>query len=98
MKTTIKKLSAMPYAQAHVEIDEAGNIHLFSYVTRVASIIDGWLEVYGLYSQTTRRHIGAFMKEYIEWPNGSRGSYQDAKSLYELGCRMLLATGEIEEC
>ena len=95
---TIKKLSAMPYAQAHVEIDNEGNIYLFSYVTCVASIVDGWLTIHGLYSATTRRHICAFMKEYIEWPNCNRGSYQDAKSIYELGCRMLLATGEIEEC
>lgn len=32
---TIKKLSAMPYAQAHVEIDAAGNVYLFSYLTLV---------------------------------------------------------------
>ena len=51
---TIKKLSRMPYAQAHVEIHD-GTISLFSYVTLVADIDkDGWLTVYGLYSQTTR--------------------------------------------
>lgn len=97
MKNTIKKLSAMPYAQAHVEIDEEGIIYLFSYVTCVATIANDWLEVYGLYSSTTRRHIGAFMKEYIEWPNGTRGEYKTAKILYENGWRLNIATGEIED-
>lgn len=98
MKTTIKKLSAMPYAQAHVEIDTEGNIYLFSYFTCVASIDrDGWLEIYGLHSRTTRKHIGAFMREYIEFPNGDRGSYQTAKTVYENGWRLNIDTGEIED-
>ena len=62
---TIKKLTAMPYAQAHIEIDNDYNISLFSYVTLVATITkEGWLTVYGLYSMTARKHISAFMKEY----------------------------------
>ena len=62
---TIKKLSAMPYAQAHIKKDDNGNIHLFSYVTLVATLTkSGWLTVFGLYSQTTRKHISAFAKEY----------------------------------
>ena len=98
MKNIIKKLSAMPYAQAHVEIDADKNIHLFSYVTRVASLDkDGWLEVYGLYSKTTRKHIGAFMKEYVKFPNGERGTYQTAKTVYENGWRYNVLTGEIED-
>lgn len=94
---TIKKLSAMPYAQAHVEIDGNGNVYLFSYVTCVAAIVDGWLEIYGLYSVTTRRHIGAFVREYIEWPNGSRCDYQTARNLYEKNWRLCIETGEIED-
>ena len=62
---TIKKLTKMPYAQAHVEITDGGEISLFSYVTRVAVIDeDGYLTVNGLYSMTTRKHISAFLKEY----------------------------------
>ena len=61
----IKKLKAMPYAQAHTEQYDNGDIALVSYVTVVATLSnDGWLNVYGLYSNTTRRHISAFMKEY----------------------------------
>jgi hypothetical protein len=87
----IKKLSAMPYAQAHVELTEENRIALFSYVTLVAEIVDGWLYVYGLYSQTTRKHIGAFCKEYANC------TYQTAKSLYEKGYRMNIHTGEVVE-
>ena len=95
---TIKKLSAMPYAQAHVEIDNNNNIHLFSYVTLVCTITeDGWLTCTGTYSQTTRRHIGAFMREYVEWPNGERGDYYTAKHCYEGNYRFNIYTGEVED-
>ena len=79
---TIKKLTAMSYAQAHIEIDEKGNVYLFSYVTCVASIdSDGWLTIYGLHSQTTRRHIGCFVRE----------------SIYNDGYKLNIHTGEIVE-
>lgn len=97
MKNTIKKLAYMPYAQAHVEIDEHGNIYLFSYVTLVCAIEDGWLSCTGTYSQTTRKHIGAFMREYVTWPNGDRGDYYTAKHCYEGNYKLNLETGEIEE-
>ena len=90
---TIKKLSAMPYAQAHIEIDENGNSNLFSYVTLVATITnDGWLTVYGLHSMTTRKHISAFVKEYT---NGML-DYTNAKAAYEDHYRINIYTGEIE--
>ena len=87
----IKKLSAMPYAQSHVELTSENRIALFSYVTLVAEIVDGWLYIHGLYSQTTRKHIGAFCKEYANC------DYKTAKSLYENGYRMNIHTGEVEE-
>ena len=90
---TIKKLTAMPYAQAHIEIDNDGNTHLFSYVTLVATITnEGWLTVYGLHSMTTRKHISAFMKEY-----GGVLRYDSAKAAYEDNYRINIHTGEIEE-
>ena len=95
---TIKKLSTMPYAQAHVEIDNDNNIHLFSYITLVCTITeDGWLTCTGTYSQTTRRHIGAFMREYVEFPNGERGDYYTAKHCYEGNYRFNIYTGEVED-
>ena len=90
----IKKLTAMPYAQAHIEIDNDRNINLFSYVTLVATITsDGWLTVYGLHSMTTRKHISAFMKEY----GGGVLDYQSAKAAYEGNYRINIHTGEVEE-
>lgn len=95
---TIKKLSRMPYAQAHVEIDAAGNIHLISYVTLVCTITaDGWLTCTGTYSRTTLKHIGAFMREYVQWPNGECGDAYTAKQCYEGNYRMNVYTGEVEE-
>ena len=89
---TIKKLSAMPYAQAHIEIESDGTTHLFSYVTRVATIdADGWLTIFGLYSQTTKRHIGCFMAEYVGL------DFQAAKMMYTNGDKYSLLTGELVE-
>lgn len=87
-----KKLKAMPYAQAHVEINDAANVYLFSYCTLVAKIEDNKLEVMGLYSQTTRKHIGAFVKEYA-----GGISYQTAKQLYDDHKTMDICTGEVED-
>ena len=87
---TIRKLAAMPYAQAHVEILEDGSKLLFSYVTLVAEISrDGWFRINGLYSMTTRKHIGAFCKEY------ANTSYQTAKAIYEDREVYNIYTGEI---
>lgn len=88
---TIKKLSAMPYAQAHVEINDNGDICLFSYVTLVAWIDrDGWCGCTGTYSQTTRKHISAFAKEYA-----SPFDYYSFKKAYEGGYVMNRHTGEV---
>ena len=85
-----KKLSAMPYAQAKVRM-LSGCYHneLISYQTTVAAIRDGWLYIYGLYSATTRKHIGAFMREY------ANSNYQLAKMLYENKMVYNIYTGEV---
>lgn len=89
----IKKLTAMPYAQAHVEIDDDGNISLFSYVTKVAEIeCDGFVSCFGLHSMTTRKHISAFVKEYTQTL-----SYHDVKTAYESHHKINHYTGEIVE-
>ena len=95
---TYKKLNRMPYAQAHVEIDDDENVYLFSYVTLVCKLTcDGWLTCTGTYSQTTRKHIGAFMREYVTYPSGDNGSYYEAKRCYENNERFNIYTGEVEE-
>jgi hypothetical protein len=63
---------------------------MFSYTTPVIRIdSDGWLSVKGLYSMTTIKHIGWFMRE--------RGmTYQLAKGLYMDGLRYNVYTGEVK--
>ena len=87
-----KKLNKMPYAQAKVLIMDNGNIILRSYYTDVAMIrSDGWLTINGLYSATTRRHIGAFVKEYANI------SYQLAKDLCIKKMAYNIYTSEVVE-
>ena len=85
-----KKLSAMPYAQAKVNL-LSGFYHneLISYETTVAAVRGGWLYIYGLYSATTRKHIGAYVREYANI------SYQTAKDLYQKKMKYNIYTGEV---
>lgn len=95
IKTEIKVLEQMPYAQAHVRITN-GNIYLFSYTTLVCALEkdkqgDQWLTCYGLYSNTTRKHISAFMREYTKF------DYHTAKNCYNNNYKLNLNTGEVEQ-
>jgi hypothetical protein len=65
-------------------------IALYSYTTRVAEVREGWLHVYGLYSMTTRRHIGWFMREL-------GFTYQLAKQIYEDNKDFNIYTGEVRD-
>ena len=87
---TTTTLTAIPYGNAKVHIYEDGTIVLISYTTPVAYIeADGRLIIRGLYSATTRKHIGAFVREY------ARIEYQTAKRLYEHDETYNIYTGEI---
>ena len=87
---TTANLSAMPYAQAKVLTFEDGTIQLMSYATIVATIDrEGWLSIHGLYSMTTRKHIGAFMREFTGM------EYQTAKQIYTDGYQLNIHTGEV---
>ena len=60
---TFRKLKYMPYAQAQVK--QYGDVIILqSYATDVIIIENGVMQVTGLYSMTTRKHISAFMREY----------------------------------
>lgn len=87
--TTSSTLKSMPYAQAHI-IRRPNIITLVSYKTEVAEIRGGVLTVYGLYSMTTRKHIGAFMKEFGL-------DYSIAKYCYTHHVRFDIATKEYIE-
>ena len=85
----IKKLKEIPYGNAFVEVIDKDNVYLWSYRTMVAKIEQGWLTINGLYSMTTRKHIGAFMREYCN------SDYKMAKQLYYDGYKLDLNTGEV---
>ena len=82
-----RKLKNHEYAQAYVLIendDDSIVYRLVSYSTHVATVTEtagGWfLDCYGLYSMTTRRHIGWFLDDI-----GSPFTFQDAKHSVETG-------------
>ena len=79
------------YANTYVRIFDDNTVQLVSYTTTVIEITpDGWLHVNGLYSMTTIKHIGWFMRE--------RGfTYQLAKQLYKDNKLFNVYTGEIRD-
>lgn len=89
----VYKFKDHPYAQAQIEefempCDGLAKI-LTSYSTVVATIDEeGWLHINGLYSATTRKHIGWFMREL-------GFNYQLAKQLYNDNAEMNIETGEV---
>lgn len=87
---TITTNNGHKYAKTHVINYEDGTVVLMSYTTPVIKIDrDGWLSVKGLYSMTTIKHIGWFMRE--------RGmTYQLAKALYKDGLQMNVYTREVK--
>ncbi len=86
----IRKINGHEYAQVKVYEYDNGAMTLVSYTTAVIGINpEGWLEVSGLYSRTTIKHIGWFMREL-------GFTYQLAKSLYINNMRFNIHTGEIE--
>lgn len=85
-----KRLAYCPNGSAGVVFNDNG-VHLVSYTTVVCSIDnDGFLTCTGTYSATTRKHIGAFLKEYAPTM-----CYYDAKKAYEMGYAVNIHTGEI---
>ena len=91
MSYTTKTNNGHKYAQTHVRIFDDNTVQLVSYTTTVIEITpDGWLSVNGLYSMTTIKHIGWFMRE--------RGfTYQLAKQLYKDNKLFNVYTGEVRD-
>ena len=85
----IRKFADHKYAQAEIHEYPDGRMTLISYVTPVIEIDkEGWLHVNGLYSMTTIRHIGWFMREL-------GFTYQLAKQLYADHKDFNIYTGEV---
>ena len=86
------KLKNRPYAQCSVRELIDGSVVFTSYNTDVIYIDkEGWLSVTGLYSATTRKQIGYFLKEYVP-----ALTYQDIKSLYYNKRVLNIYTAEIK--
>ena len=84
-----RKFNDHPYAQATILEFTDGSKALVSYTTTVVTIDnEGWLHVNGLYSMTTIKHIGWFMREL-------GFTYQLAKQLYNDRKEMNIYTGEV---
>jgi len=84
-----RKFNDHKYAQAQINTYPDGSQALQSYETIVIEIdAEGWLHVNGLYSKTTIRHIGWFMREL-------GFTYQLAKALYLDNKEMNIHTGEV---
>ena len=87
------KLKNHQYSQCSVFVHTDGSVVFRSYSTDVIYLDkDGWLYVSGLYSATTRKQIGYFLKEYVPQLN-----YYDIKSLYYSNHMINIHTGEIKE-
>lgn len=81
----IRKLTNHKSAQCHVLIEDNGTINFISYTTLVIQAIPHTSGKYalfctGTYSQTTRKQIGWFLKEYF-----GDVSYYDMKKCAEDG-------------
>ena len=88
---TTKNNGGHNYANTYIRIFDDNTVQLVSYTTTVIEINpEGWMSVNGLYSRTTIKHIGWFMRE--------RGmSYYTAKQLYLDNKEMNVYTGEIRD-
>lgn len=91
MSYTTKSNNGHEYANTYVRIFDDNTVQLVSYTTTVIEITpDGWLSCNGLYSMTTIKHIGWFMRE--------RGfTYQLAKQIYLDGKEFNVYTGECRD-
>ncbi len=79
------------YAQCKILVRNDGTLLLKSYNTIVCGLTkDGWLDCSGLYSRTTIKHIGWFMRYF-----GNGCSYYDAKYAWKNDCVVNTKTGEI---
>lgn len=86
---TTRKFNDHPHAQANIIESLDGAKALVSYTTTVITVDnEGWLHVTGLYSPTTIKHIGWFMREL-------GFTYQLAKQLYNDHKDFNIYTGEV---
>lgn len=92
--TEKKALKGHDQANCYVFKTSSGKWGLCSYNTVVLLIdTDNYLECTGLYSMTTRRHIGWFLSEYFPHLN-----YYFVKDMAMKGYKFNLEDGDIVDC
>lgn len=87
--TVDKPLADHESAQAGVKFGVDGSIELWSYATHVCTIKGDYVYCYYNGTQTTRKHIGWFMREY------ANSYYQVAKMSAVSGKWVNFKTGEV---
>jgi len=88
-----KPLKYCPYGSCGTIERSNGNVYLKSYSTFVLCLTsEGWLQCSGIYSRTTIKHIGAWLKEYAPGV-----SYYTAKQCYTEGKAYNIHTGEFKD-
>ena len=89
---TTTNLTNHPYAQCKVRKYTDGSVQFISYSTPVIMVTpSGWLHCFGTFSQTTRRQISWFLREYFPMV-----SYQLAKQMFTDRMVYNLYTGEVQ--
>ena len=87
-----KRLAYCPHGSCGACFAPDGSILLISYTTKVIEIFpEGWTICTGTYSATTRKHIGAFLKEYAPGIN-----YYNMKTIAGKDIAFNIYTGEIK--
>lgn len=83
-----ERLEFCPNGSCGKDYTDNGDVILMSYTTPVAGVDHtGYAWCTGTYSATTRKHIGAFAKEFGL-------TYHDFKAMCENECVMNIETGE----
>lgn len=84
----LERLKNHKYANAHIRRYSDGIIQLWSYSTMVLeyNIRDKTIFCSGLYSMTTRRHIGWFMNQFFN----NKYNYHDTKYICNNNASLLI--------
>lgn len=91
-----KVVPSCPYGSCGI-MEQANAVLLVSYTTVCGELTnDGWLTADHYSSNTTAKHINAFIKDYVRAEDPSF-SYQDWKKLVDKHLAYNIYTGEIKE-
>ena len=84
----LERLEGHKYANAHIQRYSDGIIQLWSYRTMILeyNTREKTIHCTGLYSMTTRKHIGWFMNQFFN----NKYNYHDIKYIYNNNLSLLI--------